>query len=157
MYEDILSMMYQSRNPIPRYAHVTWKLNATINNYSTCNLIHSLFQVMSSLIGLFNGQCRSLLWLRSSRRWYHGAGCYGHASNKGLTASNEVLTGDISYKNFTWITFYTTVGEDILANRIREPNLWQLVQAYRDHGHCMASLDPLTTPSQWALLTKTIC
>ena len=38
------------------------------------------------------------------------------------------------------------VNEEILANRIRVPNLWQLVLAYREHGHRMASLDPLTAP-----------
>ena len=63
---------------------------------------------MRSLIGLFNRQRRSLVWLRYTPRLYHGAGCYGHGLNKGVISSNNILTGDqlLSYLYHVLIFLY---------------------------------------------------
>ncbi|XP_065883214.1 2-oxoadipate dehydrogenase complex component E1-like [Dysidea avara] len=81
---------------------------------------------MMSLSSLVARRWKTPPWLRL----YHSTGCFGYRPNKGLISNATV-----------------PVNEEILANRIRAPNLWQLVLAYREHGHRMASLDPLAMPT----------
>jgi len=89
-----------------QYYHVTHKLKSTIKSFVSCTWP---FTPMSSFICLFNRQNKRLLWLRYFRRWYHGAGCYGHSSNKGLIPNNEMLTGRLAqnkkFSKFVWIVF----------------------------------------------------
>ena len=98
-----------------------------------------------SLSSLVARRWKTPPWLRL----YHSTGCFGYRPNKGLI-SNATVPGTFCGTCCVEIYFSVApvVNEEILANRIRAPNLWQLVLAYREHGHRMASLDPLAMPTQ---------
>jgi len=101
------------------------------------------YREMISYHSLVARRFKTLPWLRH----YNSTGCFGYRPNKGLI-TNATIPGTISICCVGDLLFcvWLVVNDEILANRIRAPNLWQLVLAYREHGHTMASLDPLVSP-----------